>query len=379
MSLDLLLKLSEPEQQQIWQQAQALGLPSARWNAYLNQLCLTALLPWLRDEVSQTRVWPNAAALSSFWAVVNGTALTLGTLRIVLVPIEAIDAAELRVPQEWVDLPSWVADYYLAVQVEPDDQSVRVWGYASHHHLKTQGHYDAEDRTYSLTQDQVLGDLSVLWLARQMGVAAPSRAEVAAVAPIGVEQAQNLITRLGNPAVTTPRLAVPFALWGALLEHGGWRQELSERRQGLPAQRSVQQWLRTGISALLEGWEPIALQPAATGARGGVRSGETDTPTLVLSRRLTIAGQPYDLQILPTAMTTIWRFELRPVTAGGVIPGGFKLRLLTEDLQPFPDHEVTASTAIELLFIEVALEPGEGIVWEVEPVPEGFDREILHF
>jgi Protein of unknown function (DUF1822) len=375
MSLDLLLKLSEPEQQQIWQQTQSFGVPQERWNAYLNQLCLTALWPWLQEEVAQTQVWPNAAALLSFWALVNGTALTMGTMRLVLVPIEAIDTAELRVPQEWVDLPTWVADYYLAVQVEPDESMVRVWGYASHHQLKTQGHYDATDRTYSLTQDQVIGDLSVLWLTQQFGIAATNRTDVVGVSPIGLEQARNLINRLGNPAVITPRLAVPFALWGALLEHGGWRQALYERRQGLPEQRSVGQWLQTGIAALAQGWEQVTLQPAFATARGS----EMDTPTLVLSRRLTITGQAYDLQILPTALVSTWRFELRPVTPGGLIPGGFKLRLLTEDLQPFPDHEVTATTAVEYLFLEVALDPGEGIVWEVEPLPEGHDREILRF
>jgi Protein of unknown function (DUF1822) len=62
-----------------------------------------------------------------------------------------------------------------------------------------------------------------------------------------------------------------------------------------------------------------------------------------------------------------------------VIPGGFKLRLLTEDLQSFPDNESVATTAIEVLAVEVALEAGEGIVWEVEPLPENCDREILRF
>jgi len=27
------------------------------------------------------------------------------------------------VPQEWVDIPEWAADYYLAVQVNPDSGS----------------------------------------------------------------------------------------------------------------------------------------------------------------------------------------------------------------------------------------------------------------
>ena len=34
-----------------------------------------------------------------------------------LIPSEAIDDSELEVPQEWVDIPSWAADYYLAVQI----------------------------------------------------------------------------------------------------------------------------------------------------------------------------------------------------------------------------------------------------------------------
>jgi Protein of unknown function (DUF1822) len=372
MSIDCLL--SPADQQQIWQQTQA-GAPQDHWNAYLNQLCLSALLPWLRDQVSQTQIWPNPAVLQSFWTFVNGTALTLGALRIVLVPTEAIDQAELRVPQEWVDLPTWAADYYLAVQVEPDEPVVRVWGYASHRQLKTQGEYDADDRTYSLTTDQVLGDLSVLWLAPQLGVTEPTRTALPALAPISSEQAQNLITRLGNAAMLTPRLAVPFALWGALISHGGWRQQLSERRQGLPEQRSLQQWLQAGIAAMAQGWEQISLQPMMAGARGR----ETDTPTLVLSRRLTIAGQPYDLRILPTETPSIWCFELCNVTPGGLIPAGFKLRLLTEDLQPFPGHEAIAEQAVDRLFLEVALDPDEGLVWELEPMPEGYDREILRF
>jgi hypothetical protein len=34
-----------------------------------------------------------------------------------------------------------------------------------------------------------------------------------------------------------------FELWGALLEHGAWIQQLYERRLGLPEQGSIQIWL----------------------------------------------------------------------------------------------------------------------------------------
>lgn len=61
---------------------------------------------------------------------------------------------------------------------------------------------------------------------------------------------------------------------------------------------------------------------------------------------ITPQGQPH---------ITYWRFELRHTIIGAAIPGGLKLRLLTEDLQPFPNNEDMATTAMEQLYIEVAL------------------------
>jgi len=56
-------------------------------------------------------------------------------------------------------------------------------------------------------------------------------------------------------------------------------------------------------------------------------------------------------------------FELRNSSVGEPIPHGFKLRLLTEDLQPFENNEATATKPVDKLYIQVALEPGEGLVW----------------
>ncbi|MEH2014085.1 MAG: hypothetical protein V7K65_21900 [Nostoc sp.] len=39
------------------------------------------------------------------------------------------------------------------------------------------------------------------------------------------------------------------------------------------------------------------------------------------------------------------------------MPRGFKLRLLTEDLQPFPNNEDIPITAVKQLYVEIALEP----------------------
>ena len=96
----LYLELSAATQTHAWQQSQPYALPASRWNAYLNQVCLTAFLSWLQEEQdSRARVWPHPPALPSFWEVVNGTAIALSGVRLVLIPSEAADLSELRVPQ----------------------------------------------------------------------------------------------------------------------------------------------------------------------------------------------------------------------------------------------------------------------------------------
>ncbi|MBD2352962.1 DUF1822 family protein [Anabaena variabilis FACHB-171] len=206
-----------------------------------------------------------------------------------------------------------------------------------------------------------------------------SSESVAPLPTLPLAQAENLLERLGNSEVVFPRLAIPFELWGALLTHGGWRQGLYERRQGLPEQWSIQEWLQAGVSNLAQqlGWGMTRLQLAAR----GLRSRETDESSVSLSRQLTLAGQAYELRVFQRGNLedNIWRFELRNANPDAMIPAGFRLRLLTEDLQPFVNNEDTATEAISQLYIDVELEPGEGLVWEIEPTPDDYDREILRF
>jgi len=348
----LWLEISETAQASAWKQSQCFSSPSGRWRAYLNRLCLQAFLPWLQAGYnSVTRIWPVVSALPSFWEVVNGTAIQLGTTRLVLIPSDTIDLTELRVPQEWLDIPMWAADYYLAAQVDPDDGFVRIWGYSTHLQLHDRGRYHPRDRTYSLEAEELIDDLNVLWVGRQVWPSAATRSEITPLPALLLAQANNLLERLGNPSVAFPRRALPFSLWGALLEHGGWRQRLYEKRLGLAEQWSIPNWLREGISELPQqiGWGSIKFTLSLVGSRG---KGETETVvSAVLSRELVIDGHKYELRVLPQGSLEagIWCFELHSLSQGGRIPGGFKLRLLTEDLQPFADNEITAETDVDQL------------------------------
>ena len=362
---------------QFQMQEQAYSTPGAYQRAWINQLCLQAFLPWFREEVAPSgKVYPNSAALPSFWEVVNGTAITFDTSRLIFIPTLAMDGDELRVPQEWVDIPEWVADYYIGIQVNPDDGWINIFGYTTHKNLKEKGVYSFADRTYSLESEDLIQDMNVLWVTRQMNYPEALRAEIAPLASIPQTQAENLLERLGNADVKFPRLTVPFPLWGALMAHGGYREKLYELRQGLPQQWSIRQWLQTGVANLPQqwGWGKKEFLMVS----GTMRSTEA---VQGLSRQLIIAGGVYELRIFPrdNSENQVWRFELLSATPDSQIPVGFKLRLLTEDLQPFENNEDTAINPVDMLYLEVILEPGEGLVWETEPTSEDYEREILRF
>lgn len=243
-----------------WEQRQHFSLSSSSWRAYLNHICCQVFLAWIREEYApDAAMWLKTSALPSVWEVVNGTVVVLGTKRLVLLPTEIIDEDEFRVPQEWVDIPSWVGDYYLAVQVNLHEQWLKIWGYTTHRQLKNQGRYDPRDRSYWLDGDEVIRDMKVLWVAQQLCPEEMTREVVAPLPILPMTQAENLLQRLSNPSVIYPRLAVPFSLWGVLLENENWRSRLYHQRLGevTPTQVLVNlsRWLEHVFEA---GWQSLA-------------------------------------------------------------------------------------------------------------------------
>jgi Protein of unknown function (DUF1822) len=139
---------------------------TARNNAELNQICLQKMQAWLTEIGIESTPTFSSAQLDSIWDVVTGCALTVGNRRLILIPSDKFDREELSVPQEWVDIPTWMGDYYLAVQIDLDDLTMNIWGYTSHRTLRETGTFDRIDRTYSISSDCLIGDLDILWMAQ---------------------------------------------------------------------------------------------------------------------------------------------------------------------------------------------------------------------
>ena len=373
----LVTELTPTVQEKAWSTSQNAVTPQSRWQIYLNQLILETLVPLVEEEQDEpVRLWLNNQSLVNISELVNGTAITVGEAKFVLIPSEAEDLEELRVPQEWVDIPEWVGDYYLGVQVNLDSGFIRVWGYTTHQQIKTNANYDYRDRSYTMDGTDLIDDLNALWVARQLCPEELTRVSLSAILEISATQAENLIPRLGHQDNLLPRLAIPFPLWAGLMQNSAWRNNLVEKRRGIE-RVSVLNWLQAEASNLITelGWRQIDFQPHMSGARGVTTN---SNPQTALAKQLTIANQRYELKIIPLESDT-WGFELRSLALGGIIPSGFTLRLLTTERQGFEGNEAFAQTPVERLYLEVALDPGESLIWEIEPTPDDYQAEVLKF
>lgn len=309
-----------------------------RWNGYLNQVCLEAVLEWIRtDHAPEAQPWPIDRTI--LWESVSGSVIQLGNVRLAIIPTEAIDDAELAVPQEWIDIPGWVADYYLAVQagLEPNDSEapwIRVWGYATHQQLKA-GQYDADDRTYNLAADQLTQDWSALWVTLQFCPDAPTRAQVPSLPELSATQIENLVQRLANPDLAFPRLSIPFEQWGALIQHPAGRQRLHQARaQGMSATVNLGQWLQQQVSS---GWQTLESLFGERQLAMGFRSIEAapEAADVVQAKPIQLADRTVALAVYLTQEAdgrVAILVQLHPIESP-ILPTGVELKLLSEDAE----------------------------------------------
>jgi len=231
------LTIDQADQETAWKKAQAYSNPLSRYNAYLNGVCLPTFLNWLSEWLAEEKlpkpcIWPSQD-IASIWEVVNGTAIEIGETRLVLIPSDEGDLEQLCVPQEWVDIPNWSADYYLAVQVNLDGDDDEFWieicGFATHRQLKNKGQYNISDRTYSLAIEELTPSLTVMQITLGLNL----QAEVSPLPSLSQVEAEKLLQTLSNLSVYSPRLKSSFYQWAAFFANDKYRQELYEKRLGI--------------------------------------------------------------------------------------------------------------------------------------------------
>jgi hypothetical protein len=356
---DRVLPVSADRRAAIWQQSRALPTAWGRWNGYVNQLCMETCLDWLQAEYL-----PQAEAekSSEMWGMVNGAIITVGTTRIALIPTEAVDRSELAVPQEWIDIPSLAADYYVGVEIAPDCESIAIYGFTTHRVVKERANYDVQERIYSLDIEELILDLNALWLALPRYTTAQTQATLPALPTLDNVQAERLIARLADPAQMMPRLAVPAATWLALMAHPQWRAKLNGN--ATPGLTQLSNWFRGQIDQVWQSIDRVLLpQQMATAVRGGVGDrleiGEED---VYRAQVLNIDRGQIALVIgISPLSETETRITLLVYPAGGqtYLPGETQLRLLSEDGSEISKAIAGVAETIKLQFRAVVGEEFE--------------------
>ncbi len=260
---------------------QAYSSPNSYHQIYQNWLCLRLSQRWLEEDLNTSPVpWLSMDELPSVWDVLNGFIVEVQGIRLALIPSDALEVDELRIPQEWVDSP-WVADYYVSAQINLEDGWGRILGYAPHKAVKTAAQFQERDRSYCLDQHQLIDDFNVLWVEREV---MPNPTPIVPdILPLGAAIAQSLITDLATIKRYSPRLDVPFGQWAALITHSDYRQSLYQHRT-TPTIVRLQQWLQGQITS---GWNAVQTL-AETDFQGAIARGSSSSSQ---GERLVIDGK----------------------------------------------------------------------------------------
>ncbi len=227
----LWLELSPQAKIDAWEQTtrKLYSTTVARWRAFFNYLSLNIFSNWLKEdsEFSDLVTTPSLDDLATFWEVINGCTTTVDNTKLILIPSDKSNPLEFEVPAEWINIPDWAGQYYLAVQLNLEQSWLRVWGYATHQQIINHARFDQLTRTYCLQREFLIEDLNVMWVARHY---CQQQLYVKPLLTTSPTRAQKLLNLLSNPSIHSPRLYGDFGEWNAFIASDIWRHELYQKR-----------------------------------------------------------------------------------------------------------------------------------------------------
>lgn len=222
-------------------------------NAFLHWLCWQTIQPWLREnyEIAASDMTENPLWCLSHgqdvWELTNGLGCEIQQFKLAIIPSLDLDTDEFVVPQEWVDLPDFVADHYVAIQMNFEENYAYIWGFASHAMVKNQGVYDAQGRVYRLSHPQMITDCDIIWLMQALGKT--ERAPIAPFVPPLSTELDSIFATVSPAIAPILRRQMPLEMWSAILNHPGDRQRLIER---LSDRITVKENVNLSVSTTME-------------------------------------------------------------------------------------------------------------------------------
>ena len=357
----LLLEFTPKKREQIWQQIQQGHLlvskreddfvkdtnylsVTARWHTYLNYLCLDTVLHYLNNEQEFNfipKVWKQTE-LPNLWQLVTGTAIEINKTRLILIPHEENNSAELRVPREWVDIPGWTGNYYLGVEINLEQCWLRVYGYTTYEQIRNEGKYDPVDETYSLSVEDLSDEPTVLWTMIELDFKRQQQFS-SFPPPLSTTDVMTLLAKLNHSDRGCLRLNLPFEQWGALIADYRWRTKLYQQQKLMETFQidtpinDLSQWFQ-GI--FTSGWHSLAelldsetdsLAYSLRGLAGNQLSTVEGVKLLDLGMQLGDQSVALLIGMTPEIDDKIGiRVQLHPARGKSHLPNNIKLALLTK-------------------------------------------------
>ncbi len=227
----------------------------------LNLLCTIAIKKWISRavELEVKSIFPcclgGKDTLELISKLVNGFALQIGQTKVVFIPNDAIDLTEFEVPQEWVDLPNWAADYYVPIRVDLERKHLHLWGFVAYHDLKNKAEFDRVFHNYHPIESATIANLDLLVAACELqaiGDTSPVQLGIDRLPELTPTALENTIQYLQQrQSHRSPRLDLPFIQWGAILNSS---QSLERY---LNPETDLSTWWTSTKIAICEGWETL--------------------------------------------------------------------------------------------------------------------------
>jgi hypothetical protein len=183
--------------------------------------------------------------------LVNGFVLSIAGVRVAFISSQNLDLMGFEVPREWVELSNWVADYYVPVQVDVEHECLHLWGFISHQYLCQKAALDLSLHSYEVDAVDLIGDLDSLWttcdlVAQQL--IPLERGEIPHLPLLADRAARKLIDRLKqHKSVFSPRLGLPFAQWGTILNSPEY---LTIYAEPAPVITQLSSWFQAQVSSI---------------------------------------------------------------------------------------------------------------------------------
>jgi Protein of unknown function (DUF1822) len=183
--------------------------------------------------------------------LVNGFALSIAGIKVAFIPSQDLDLMGFEIPREWVELSNWVADYYVPIQVDIEHNCLHLWGFISHQHLCRSAKLDLATQSYEVDAVDLISDLDSLWTTCDLvaqKVIPIERGEIPSLLPLANLEARKLIDRLKqHQSIFSPRLGLPFAHWGAILNSPEYLTIYAESELVIT---KITSWFQTQVNSI---------------------------------------------------------------------------------------------------------------------------------